>query len=48
MAYTKNHYVTDWVEKCRALLCPDEVVWIDGTKHSSRACAAKRMSPASS
>ena len=32
MAYTINHHITDWVEKCRALLQPDQVVWIDGSQ----------------
>ena len=32
MAYTINHYITDWVEECRALLKPQAVVWIDGSE----------------
>ena len=32
MAYTINHHITDWVEESRALMQPDEVVWIDGTE----------------
>ena len=32
MEYTVNHHITDWVEKCRALMQPDKVVWIDGTE----------------
>ena len=32
MAYKINHYITDWVEECRALLRPDRVVWIDGSE----------------
>lgn len=25
MAYTSNHYITDWVEESRALMQPDKV-----------------------
>ncbi len=32
MAYTINHYITDWVEESRALMQPDKVLWIDGTE----------------
>ena len=32
MAYTINHYITDWVEESRALMHPDKVLWIDGTE----------------
>ena len=32
MAYTSNHYITDWVEESRALMQPDKVLWIDGTE----------------
>ena len=32
MAYQINQHITDWVEKCRALLRPDKVVWIDGSE----------------
>ena len=32
MAYTINQHITDWVEKCRALLQPDKVLWIDGSE----------------
>ena len=37
MAYTINHYITDWVEESRALMQPDKVLWIDGTEtHSTK------------
>ena len=32
MAYTSNHYITDWVDESRALMQPDKVLWIDGTE----------------
>ena len=32
MAYTINHYITDWVEESRALMQPDKILWIDGTE----------------
>ena len=37
MAYTSNHYITDWVDESRALMQPDKVLWIDGTEtHSTK------------
>ena len=32
MAYKINSHITDWVEECRALLQPDQVLWIDGSE----------------
>ena len=32
MAYKINQHITDWVEDCRKLLKPDQVMWIDGSE----------------
>ena len=29
---TTNKTVLDWIEEKKALVCPDEVVWIDGSE----------------
>ena len=41
MAYTINHYITDWVEESRALMQPDKVLWIDGTEDAARGAAPR-------
>ena len=41
MAYTINHYITDWVEESRALMQPDKVLWIDGTEDAARRAAPR-------
>lgn len=36
MIEVQNKKVTDWVAECAAMTKPEEIVWIDGAKHSLR------------
>ena len=39
---TNNKTILAWIDEMKALVNPDQVVWIDGSKSSAR----KQLSPA--